>query len=707
MNLFSHITSSVVRHLSDVTYAASLFLNWFCLRLLRNGEAVPKLTHKRLYNFVALFVGQGKNADADIREAFTEFATAMGEDFNRQQLFPNIQYSTLITIVMRSYETLIENHVGTNFKPKTVRYLFTRLSGTAEFPNLPFRTGVKCDLAERVYNALTTNQEITYPANLEVADAHRTSINNLLQECRQRLRGLNLTEEDYYAQPHLYLPWLYHVLERMEQQVTIREPVPQTRVTKGFVHRQLAEIVDFRRLPRRFRSTLETHVKDSINLEHPTIQQYINHSFLEDTQRRSRAADPIQRQRHNDLLLQEKTAIDAFVARTKASISREEFRPEQYTDPRGARLFNILPIYTLQQRYILLNLSGISRIIKQSRIRPSVLANEDMKDVCWSLFDMSRIGFRSANDLDGKALSDKRFTGAIRTDGIALEFICDRPSVAAEAALTPADIATEIDMNTATIWGLDPGIRDVFVASDGVGTGAGQDRQRHRIRKTSTGEYYQLCGFKSAIIKRAKHDQANADARRLISDTPSTKTCDWDRFNQALRYIFRNFQTIKDYYTTGLRKLKYHSYRNKQKALTEMCKRLFTGSRKYQEDNPDIQQANQQKWKPLAPRDNAGEAERPTVVAFGSALFGGLRGNFSMEQRSYGKSQYTLNLLAYGCQQQQPAGRVSASLSNTMSCITARHPLFTEDAFVHSSVEYVDYDLLSKCNGIVPSKQYL
>ncbi|KAL7312785.1 hypothetical protein PS15m_008510 [Mucor circinelloides] len=211
-----------------------------------------------------------------------------------------------------------------------------------------------------------------------------------------------------------------------------------------------------------------------------------------------------------------------------------------------------------------MNLSGISRIIKQSRIRPSVLANEDIKDVCWSLFDMSSIGFRSRNDLDGKALSDKRFTGAIRTDG--------------------------------------------------VGTGAGQDRQRHRIRKTSTGEYYQLCGFKSAIIKRAKHDQANADARRLISDTPSTKTCNWDRFNQALRYIFRNFQTIKGYYTTGLRKLKYHSYRNKQKALTEMCKRLFTGSRKFQEDNPDIQQANQQKWKPLAPRDNAGEAERPTVI---------------------------------------------------------------------------------------------
>lgn len=69
-----------------------------------------------------------------------------------------------------------------------------------------------------------------------------------------------------------------------------------------------------------------------------------------------------------------------------------------------------------------------------------------------------------------------------------------------------------------------------------------------------------------------------------------------------------------------------------------MCKRLFTGSRKYQEDNPDIQQANQQKWKPLAPRDNAGEAERPTVVAFGSALFGGLRGNVPSPTKVFRKA---------------------------------------------------------------------
>ncbi|KAI7898925.1 uncharacterized protein BX663DRAFT_523266 [Cokeromyces recurvatus] len=134
-----------------------------------------------------------------------------------------------------------------------------------------------------------------------------------------------------------------------------------------------------------------------------------------------------------------------------------------------------------------------------------------------------------------------------------------------------------------------------------------------------------------------------------------------------------------------------------------MYKRLFTGSRKYQEGNPDIQQANQQKWKPLAPSDNA--------VAFRSAQFSELRGNvpsptkvfrkallnyvkstrrnqpnsrkyivmideyftsqicprchtrstsnqrdnsnMMIHPRSHGESQHTLYLFVYGCQRQQ------------------------------------------------------
>ncbi|KAG2171837.1 hypothetical protein INT43_008217 [Umbelopsis isabellina] len=68
-------------------------------------------------------------------------ATTVNPDLSVTRVLPkivNIQYSTLITIIMRSFEALIEKHVekhvGTNFKPKTLRYLFT------EFPNQPGST---------------------------------------------------------------------------------------------------------------------------------------------------------------------------------------------------------------------------------------------------------------------------------------------------------------------------------------------------------------------------------------------------------------------------------------------------------------------------------------------------------------------------------------------------------------------------------------
>lgn len=334
----------IVRHVSDVTYAASAFLNWYCLRRLRNGEAIEKLTHKRLYNFAALFVGQGKKAEVEISEAFRAFTTTMGETFNRQVQFPNIQYTTILTIVMRSFQTLIENHVGMNFKRRTLRYLFTRLCDPTEFPGLPFSTGAKRGLAERVYNAIRTGDAMIYPQNMEIAEVYQVSINNLIAECRQRLNGLRMTDADFYANPHSYLPWLYHVLERMEQHHIIREPVPQNQVRIGYVHRQLGEIVDFRRLPRRFRRTLDKHVCNAINLENPTIPRFADHEFRTNLYRRSQAADPFQRAQLNDLLHDEKVAIDEFVARTKNEVAQQLFRPEQYTDLRGARIFTLLSV---------------------------------------------------------------------------------------------------------------------------------------------------------------------------------------------------------------------------------------------------------------------------------------------------------------------------------------------------------------------------
>jgi galactitol-specific phosphotransferase system IIC component len=95
-------------------------------------------------------------------------------------------------------------------------------------------------------------------------------------------------------------------------------------------------------------------------------------------------------------------------------------------------------------------------------------------------FDMTKICFRTVQSLQGTN-TIKGFTGTINTDGVDLDFICDRPIIK-EVPLTPKEIKEKVgDLGKATVWGVDLGIRSVFVASDGeVG-------DQHRVRQTSLG----------------------------------------------------------------------------------------------------------------------------------------------------------------------------------------------------------------------------
>lgn len=46
---------------------------------------------------------------------------------------------------------------------------------------LPFPTGIKRGLTERMYTAISSDQDTTYPDRPVVYDAHKISINELLQ----------------------------------------------------------------------------------------------------------------------------------------------------------------------------------------------------------------------------------------------------------------------------------------------------------------------------------------------------------------------------------------------------------------------------------------------------------------------------------------------------------------------------------------------
>ncbi|KAG2237249.1 hypothetical protein INT48_006653 [Thamnidium elegans] len=142
------------------------------------------------------------------------------------------------------------------------------------------------------------------------------------------------------------------------------------------------------------------------------------------------------------------------------------------------------------------------------------------------------------------------------------------------------------------------GLPDVFVAADG------NHLERHKIRTTTTAEYYQFAGFKKATITRGRIGRGDAEERAIISITSSLKTSSLDLFNTAAIYIFNNFQT-----------------------LSEISKRLITGSRKYDPIRHMMIENSNMKWKQLFPGDGPEESNKPVVLAFGAVMFGNLRGN--------------------------------------------------------------------------------
>ena len=454
-----------------------------------------------MYNFAALIVGQGRNADAAVRDAFALFTTQMRGTFVSEQQFPNLQYTTLLTIVMRSFETMVNNHVGFNLKKRTLRYLFTRISTPHEPCYLPFAVGVKWGLAERIYDAIENRADMVYPEDLQTTNAQRTAVTALIDECLRRLPNvpLPLAENNIYAHAHWYLPFLYHTLERMELNVSVQEPVPQNKASKAYVRRSLQElVVGYSTLRKKFKAALEHHVKEAVNSDE--AQEPFATRQLPIVNRRNAGSLDVNQRRDGNLNTEQRLSIDGFILQTRASIAAGIFRPEKFTDPRGARLFNLLPIYSMQMRSVQLSPQALSRIIRLSGINAGGI--KDINQLCWRLFRMNLLGFNTLQAFLGTN-DTKGFTGVIRTDGAALDFVFDRPRRANVAPLTPADVGQRIDLETATIWGVDPGQTDIFVASDG------DSGNRHRIRKTSTAEYYHLAGFKSAVIKRAKHDNLN------------------------------------------------------------------------------------------------------------------------------------------------------------------------------------------------------
>jgi hypothetical protein len=104
----------------------------------------------------------------------------------------------------------------------------------------------------------------------------------------------------------------------------------------------------------------------------------------------------------------------------------------------------------------------------------------------------------------------------------------------------------------------------------------GSSTNPHRVRKTSSKEYYDLCGFNQAKNKQRRWMEADDRARELIDGMPSLKTTNLENLREAITYRLTNFLEICRHYDQDkrYRVQKLKSYKGRQKGLEEMGRRL-------------------------------------------------------------------------------------------------------------------------------------
>jgi hypothetical protein len=96
------------------------------------------------------------------------------------------------------------------------------------------------------------------------------------------------------------------------------------------------------------------------------------------------------------------------------------------------------------------------------------------------------------------------------------------------------------DNHRVKIWGLGPGSTDLFVAADG------SNQNANCIRRTSTKEYYDLCGFNVANgNRRIWRTEADLHQLSIIDGIPTVKTTDLQQLHRSITYRVQHPHSLR------------------------------------------------------------------------------------------------------------------------------------------------------------------
>jgi hypothetical protein len=99
--------------------------------------------------------------------------------------------------------------------------------------------------------------------------------------------------------------------------------------------------------------------------------------------------------------------FDNFVTVTKDALASNTFCPEKYTDPKGARLFCLLPVYSFQLRHVQFDERTFLPLLRKAGLfKGTKIKQEQLQRIIFQNFDFQKIGIQNEESLN---LSKRQF----------------------------------------------------------------------------------------------------------------------------------------------------------------------------------------------------------------------------------------------------------------------------------------------------------
>ncbi|KAI8390992.1 uncharacterized protein BYT42DRAFT_178017 [Radiomyces spectabilis] len=135
------------------------------------------------------------------------------------------------------------------------------------------------------------------------------------------------------------------------------------------------------------------------------------------------------------------------------------------------------------------------------------------------------------------------------------------------------------------VWGADPGMTDVFVASDG-GTFAPNDGDAvpdsppHEIRRFSTVEFYTKTQYKHSTIC-IQNWKMRSQVSELEQSIATSKITNLQAARLFIASMLTTMGRLLSFYDQRFTKLRFRRYVKEQQSLSELANVFVTGGKKY------------------------------------------------------------------------------------------------------------------------------